>query len=91
MREILFFGRTDQGRVRKQNEDIFLLNQEKHFCLVADGIGGSRAGGIASKIFAQTVSDYFETIVDPLESEAPGLIKEIFLTAKVLDIDLLKV
>ncbi|MCP4670824.1 MAG: Stp1/IreP family PP2C-type Ser/Thr phosphatase [Desulfobacula sp.] len=81
MRDILFFGKTDPGRVRKKNEDIFLINEKKHFCLVADGIGGSKAGGIASKIFAQTVSDYFETIVDPMESEAPGLIKEIFLTA----------
>lgn len=81
MREILLFGKTDQGRVRKENEDIFLLNEEKHFCLVADGIGGSKAGGIASKIFAQTVSDYFETIVDPPEIEAPGLIKKIFLMA----------
>ena len=81
MREILLFGKTDQGLVRKNNEDIFLINEEKHFCLVADGIGGSKAGGIASQIFAQTVSDYFETIVDPLEIEAPGLIKKIFLTA----------
>jgi len=81
MREISFFGKTDPGRVRKQNEDIFLINEEKHFCLVADGIGGSKAGGIASKIFAETVSDCFETAVDILENEAPGLIKKIFSTA----------
>ena len=81
MREILFFGKTDPGRVRKQNEDIFLLNEQKNFCLVADGIGGSRAGGTASKIFAQTVSDYFDNIKNFQESESPSLIKKIFAAA----------
>jgi serine/threonine protein phosphatase PrpC len=41
-------GFTDQGRSRPRNEDAFLTDPELGLAVVADGIGGHRAGHIAS-------------------------------------------
>lgn len=42
------FGRTDTGRVRSGNEDSFALLADRNLFLVADGMGGHRAGEVAS-------------------------------------------
>ncbi|MFO7883617.1 MAG: Stp1/IreP family PP2C-type Ser/Thr phosphatase [Desulfobacteraceae bacterium] len=87
MKQTLFYGKTDPGLVREKNEDIFLIDEKIKFCLVADGIGGSRAGEIASRMFADTVADCFKDMKDIRESNAPGFIKKVFSTAnkKILD------
>ena len=52
--------RTDQGRVRKNNEDNVYASELQladhtpaYLCLVADGMGGARAGEQASRIAAE--------------------------------------
>lgn len=59
MNRFYFAGITDQGLRRKKNEDTILVNEEKKFCLVADGIGGTTAGDIASQMFASTAQQVF--------------------------------
>ena len=48
------FGLTDRGKVRKDNQDCFILEIcEARNCLIAalcDGMGGAKAGGIASQL-----------------------------------------
>jgi len=46
---------TDVGRVREGNEDAFLI--EPPLYAVADGMGGARAGEVASQLALQTVAD----------------------------------
>ncbi len=81
-RELDLFGLTHRGKVRKDNQDHFLLATVHHqiaihgtslpepdrlplrgerlatIMLVADGVGGSAAGGDASQLAAETVTRY---------------------------------
>ena len=49
------FGVSDQGCVRKNNEDSLLVARDLGLYLVADGMGGAQAGEHASKLAADTV------------------------------------
>lgn len=52
------YGLSDQGCIRKNNEDYCLLAPELGLYLVADGMGGARAGEQASQLAAETVANY---------------------------------
>lgn len=77
------FGVSDLGCVRKNNEDYCLLADELGLFIVADGMGGARAGEHASKLAAETVADYIykagrrdpETLVKAFE-EANRAVKD---------------
>ena len=51
------FGVTDKGKVRKENQDSYVLEllrkPEGALVVVCDGMGGARAGGIASSMAAE--------------------------------------
>ena len=51
------FGLTDPGCVRTNNEDYFLIYPELGLYLVADGMGGAKAGEKASRLAAETVAE----------------------------------
>lgn len=49
------YGITDIGLERQNNEDFFFSDEEKGIFIVCDGIGGNKAGEIASKMAVETV------------------------------------
>ena len=51
--------RTDVGRGRPENEDNLLVDREHGLYAVADGMGGHRAGEVASAIAIETLKDAF--------------------------------
>jgi protein phosphatase len=54
-------GLSDVGLQREHNEDSFIVLNEFDLFVVADGMGGHRAGDIASRIATETISEFFRT------------------------------
>lgn len=56
------FGKTDIGLNRKVNQDGFKIDQvfNSSWAVVCDGLGGERAGDIASKTAIKIISDYIK-------------------------------
>jgi len=53
-----YFGATDVGRRRKNNEDYFGIFEPHDLFVVADGMGGHAAGEIASSTAVQAVAEF---------------------------------
>jgi len=84
---VLFFGKTDVGLKRTNNEDSFVVRPELGLCLVADGMGGAAAGELASRIFGETAVDVFSTPLSRSEAESADLARQAFQRAneRILD------
>jgi protein phosphatase len=78
--KIISSGRTDIGLRRKNNEDAFLERLDLGVLAVADGIGGSAAGEIASGIFVDTAREVFERGVFS-DVEPSALVQDVFTLA----------
>lgn len=57
--ELHFAWRTDQGRVRRRNEDAVVVRPELGLVVVADGVGGATAGHVASRLATETIAERF--------------------------------
>jgi len=55
MSRLVFSGLTDTGRLRKENQDKWLADEQLGLFLVADGMGGAFAGELASRIVVETL------------------------------------
>jgi protein phosphatase len=53
-------GITDVGRRRDQNEDSLFIDDGMGLYVVADGMGGHKAGEVASKLVVETIRDYLK-------------------------------
>ena len=53
-------GYTDTGRVREHNEDCIAVRPDLRLAVLADGMGGHRAGEVASRLAVQSVVEEFE-------------------------------
>jgi PPM family protein phosphatase len=53
-------ARTDTGRVREQNEDVYLVRAERRLFVVCDGMGGAPAGEVASGLAAKAILEQFD-------------------------------
>ncbi|MGD8881613.1 MAG: Stp1/IreP family PP2C-type Ser/Thr phosphatase [Desulfobacterales bacterium] len=87
MYQKIFFGKTDIGLKRKNNEDVFVVNPELDYCLAADGMGGAAAGELASKIFADATQEIFTGNTNRSQKEIVYRIQKAFGAAneKILE------
>jgi protein phosphatase len=67
MSELQITGLTDPGRMREQNEDNIAMAPEAGLVVVADGMGGHRAGEVASRLAVEAIQRH---IVDTLSQAA---------------------
>jgi len=72
-------GISDVGLKRKLNEDSYIISPDMGLYVIADGMGGHRAGEVASKIVVDTLTDYWikmgkkenPSFIDPIEKDLP--------------------
>ena len=61
------FGQTHIGKKRDTNQDTFLLDTGIGLFLVADGMGGHRAGDTASLLAAEEIRTNFESVLQDVK------------------------
>jgi len=90
--KVLSAGKTDIGLQRAINEDSFLMAPDLGLYIVADGIGGRKAGDVASRMVVESMERYWrkveggtppaflQTIEKDISEGAQHLINSISLT-----------
>ncbi|MDA3862392.1 MAG: Stp1/IreP family PP2C-type Ser/Thr phosphatase [Deltaproteobacteria bacterium] len=57
---IRYVAKTDVGMKRNHNEDYFSLLEEEQLFVVCDGMGGHSSGEVASKMAAESLTEFFK-------------------------------
>lgn len=66
-----FFGITDPGKIRSNNEDTFIaarvMNEQFIAACVIDGVGGYEGGEVAASLAHDTILSYLQNPVDDID------------------------
>jgi protein phosphatase len=89
-------GKTHVGMKRKLNEDSYLIAPELGLFVIADGMGGHKAGEVASRMTVETMANYWrkmhakkppaflESVTDDISEGAKHLVNSINLTNAIV-------
>jgi len=75
--KILSSGGTDPGKKRTNNEDAYLVNDKLGLYAVADGVGGSEAGEVASRIAVETLAEAMPDLLGDKDRTPPSEIRSV--------------
>ena len=73
---MLFFGKSDVGKVRAVNEDSFTTVEfckNLLLCIICDGMGGYESGEIASELAIMSFTDYIRNHLSPYINTAENM------------------
>lgn len=71
--EIQHYGVSDVGRVRASNQDRWAALPDCGFFVLADGMGGHRAGDVAATVTVDAMADFIKKNVSSIEAMAQAL------------------
>ena len=89
-------GITDIGLKRRINEDTYLIREDLGLFVVADGMGGHKAGEVASRLIVRTMTEYWarwkskkappflKPIKDDISEKAKHLVISIYMSNSVV-------
>lgn len=60
--KVEYFGISNVGLVRENNEDVFATLPEESFFILADGMGGHKAGEVASSLTVESCCDSLKAL-----------------------------
>ena len=81
---MIYYGLTDVGKIRKNNEDSFFVKayDDKHMlAIVADGMGGYKGGKRASSIAVEIISEYVEKLLPDILTYTERKLKQTLIKA----------
>ena len=67
-------GKSHIGMKRKINEDSYLIAPDLGLFVIADGMGGHKAGDVASRLAVDTIADYWRKVKN---NETPSFLEPI--------------
>ncbi len=70
-------GLTDKGKIRENNEDFFLIDEDKSLYLLADGMGGYNGGEVASKTACRLFDEFFKVDGKNIEAHLIEVFKKV--------------